>query len=171
MTFVVTLLREQQLSAGVVTAFYVLLGLAVMASPWLWAGLLQRHRGGRPMALLNGLLALATVLPVVAPVVAPGPLLALVSGALFAAVFLSVVGSTTALVRHNLPAAAWPAGISAFTIVFAAGQIAGPLLVGRLADGAGGLARGFGVSAALLVLGAVLASRQQPVPQQLQAGQ
>ena len=167
MTFVITLLREQQLSPAVVTGFYALLGLAVMASPWLWAGLLQRHRGGLPMAVLNGLLALATALPVLAP----GPGLALASGALFGAVFLSVVGSTTALVRHNLPPAAWPAGISAFTVVFAAGQIVGPVLVGALADGAGGLARGFLVSAALLALGAVLASRQQAVPQQLEARQ
>jgi len=165
MTFVVTLLREQQLSTTVVTVFYALLGAAVVASPWLWAGLLQRHRGGRPMAVLNGLLAVATVLPVLAP----GPVLALVSGALFGAVFLSVVGSTTALVRHNLPPAAWPAGISAFTVVFAAGQIVGPWLVGRLADGPGGLAQGFVLSAALLALGSGLASRQQAVPQQLQA--
>lgn len=167
MTFVITLLREQQLGAGVVTAFYALLGVAVMASPWLWAGLLQRHRGGRPLAVLNGLLALATVLPVLAP----GAVAAMVSGALFGAVFLSVVGSTTALVRHNLPPAAWPAGISAFTIVFAAGQIVGPLLVGRLADATGGLAGGFVASAGLLALGALLASRQQPVPQQLEARQ
>ena len=166
MTFVVTLLREQQLSTTVVTVFYALLGAAVVASPWLWAGLLQRHRGGRPMAVLNGLLAVATVLPVLAP----GPVLALVSGALFGAVFLSVVGSTTALVRHNLPPAAWPAGISAFTVVFAAGQIVGPWGVGRLADGPGGLAQGFVLSAALLALGSLLASRQKSVPQQLQAG-
>lgn len=169
MTFVVTLLREQQLSTTVVTVFYALLGAAVVASPWLWAGLLQRHRGGRPMAVLNGLLAVATVLPVLAPVLVPGPLLALLSGALFGAVFLSVVGSTTALVRHNLPPAAWPAGISAFTVVFAAGQIVGPWLVGRLADGPGGLAQGFVLSAALLALGSALASRQKSVPQQLQA--
>jgi hypothetical protein len=39
---------------------------------------------------------------------------------------LSVVASTTALVRHNLPPSQWAAGISAFTIVFAAGQIVGP---------------------------------------------
>lgn len=160
MTFVVTLLREQQLGAGVVVGFYALLGVAVMVSPWLWAGLLQRHRGGRPMALLNALLALATALPVLWPGVAA----ALASGALFGAVFLSVVSSTTALVRHNLPPAAWPAGISGFTIVFAAGQIVGPLLVGKLADAGGGLAGGFLASAGLLALGALFASRQQALP-------
>jgi hypothetical protein len=105
------------------------------------------------------LLAVATMLPVItANVVA-----AVVSGTLFGAVFLSVVASTTALVRHNLPPPAWPSGIAAFTIVFAFGQIVGPSLVGWLADGPGGLVRGFAWSAGLLALGAVFASRQRPL--------
>jgi predicted MFS family arabinose efflux permease len=159
MTFIVTLLREQGLGAGVVTAFYVLLGLGVVGSSWLWAGLLQRHRGGVPLALLNGLLALATVLPVASA----HPAVVFASGALFGSVFLSVVASTTALVRHQLPPAAWPGGIAAFTIVFAAGQIVGPSLVGGVADGPGGLARGFVLSAALLALGSLLALGQRPL--------
>ncbi len=159
MTFVITLLREQQLPAAQIVAFYVLLGVGVMASSWLWAGLLQRHRGGGPLALFNGLLALATLMPVLSA----RPLVVFASGALFGGVFLSVVASTTALVRHNLPAAAWPSGIAAFTIVFAAGQIVGPSLVGWVADGPGGLGRGFVVSAAVLALGSLLATRQRPV--------
>lgn len=159
MTFVVTLLREQGLAPSLIVAFYVLLGLGVVASSWLWAGLLQRARGGGALALLNGLLALATL----APVLGRHPVLVFASGALFGAVFLSVVASTTAFVRHNLPPAAWPAGIAAFTIVFAAGQIVGPSLVGWVADGPGGLARGFVASAAALALGAVLAARQRPL--------
>ena len=169
MTFVITLLREQGLGAGAVVAFYVLLGLGVIASSWLWAGLLQRHRGGRPLARLNGLLALATALPLLAAVAADHGLSAMqwaltfISGLLFGSVFLSVVASTTALVRHNLAPAAWPAGIAAFTIVFAAGQIVGPSLVGWIADGPGGLERGFAFSAVALALGAVLAAFQRPL--------
>lgn len=159
MTFVIALLREQGVGSASVTGFYALLGLAVVASSRLWAGLLDRARGGQALALLNGLLGLATVLPALtgsAPVV-------LASGLLFGAVFLSVVASTTAFVRHNLPAAQWPAGISAFTIVFAAGQIVGPTVVGWIADGPGGLARGLVFSAAALWLGAVVAGRQKPL--------
>ncbi len=159
MTFVITLLREQQLPAAQIVAFYVLLGAGVMASSWLWAGLLQRHRGGGPLALFNGLLAVATLMPVLSA----QPLLVFASGALFGGVFLSVVASTTALVRHNLPPAAWPSGIAAFTVVFAAGQIVGPSLVGWVADGPGGLAGGFAVSAAVLALGSLLALRQRAV--------
>jgi predicted MFS family arabinose efflux permease len=163
MTFIITLLREQGLSAGTVVAFYVLLGLGVIASSWLWAGLLQRHRSGLPLSLLNGLLALATALPLLGGSAGLGVLVVFASGLLFGGVFLSVVASTTALVRHNTPQAVWPSGIAAFTIVFAFGQIVGPSVVGWIADGPGGLVRGFAFSAAALALGSVLAAFQRPV--------
>jgi len=161
MTFVVTLLREQGLSGPLVVAFYILLGVGVMASSWLWAGLLQRFRGGESLALLNALLAVATLLPVLSA----DPVAIFVSGALFGAVFLSLVASTTALVRHNLAPAAWGAGIGAFTAVFAAGQIAGPVLVGWIADAAGGLESGLAVSALVLAGAALLAWLQKPLTQ------
>jgi predicted MFS family arabinose efflux permease len=159
MTFTVTLLREQGLQSSVVNAYFCVLGAGVMASSWLWARLLQRYRGGLPMALLNGLLALATLLPVLST----QPSVVFISGALFGGVFLSVVASTTALVRHNLPAAAWSSGISAFTVVFAAGQIVGPSAVGWLADSRGGLSIGLACSAAVLALGSFLALWQKPL--------
>jgi predicted MFS family arabinose efflux permease len=160
MTFIVTLLREQGVPGGRISAFYTLLGLGVVASSWLWAGLLQRHRSGRALALLNALLAVATVLPVLGA----HPVVVFASGALFGSVFLSVVASTTAWVRHNLDSAAWPAGIAAFTVVFAFGQIVGPTVVGWIADGPHGLAGGFVASAALLAAGALLASLQRALP-------
>jgi predicted MFS family arabinose efflux permease len=157
MTFIISLLREQGMAPGRITAFYVLLGAGVAASPWLWAWLLQGYRDGKPLALLNGLLAVATALPVWSQ----HPAAVFSSGLLFGCVFLSLVASTTALVRHNCAPAVWPSGIAAFTVVFAAGQIVGPTVVGWIADGPGGLARGFVVSAALLALGSALASRQR----------
>jgi predicted MFS family arabinose efflux permease len=159
MTFVIALLREQGARPGNITMFYAFLGLACMASSRLWAGLLDRYRGGGPQAFLNALLGVATLLPVLShawPVT-------IVSGLLFGAVFLSVVASTTALVRHNLPAGQWATGISAFTIAFALGQIVGPTVTGWISDGAGGLARGLVASAVTLWAGALLASRQKPL--------
>lgn len=159
MTFVVALLRDQGQGAGEVTLFYALLGLAVVVSSRVWAGLLDRSHGGEALARLNALLGVATILPALTgawPVV-------LASGLLFGGVFLSVVASTTALVRHNLPQALWASGISAFTIVFAAGQIVGPTVVGWIADGSGGLARGLVFSACALWVGALVASRQRPL--------
>lgn len=159
MTFVIALLKEQGLGTAGITWFYTLLGLAVVASARVWAGLLERSKGGGALALLNALLGVATVLPALTsawPVV-------LASGLLFGGVFLSLVASTTALVRHNLPPSQWAAGISAFTIVFAVGQIVGPTVVGAIADAAGGLARGLVFSAVALWIGAVLAWRQKPL--------
>lgn len=160
MTFVIALLREQGQSPARITVFYALLGVAVMVSPRLWAWLLDRYRDGRPLGLLNALLGVATLLPAVA---GAWPLVML-SGLLFGAVFLSLVASTTALVRHNLPPARWAAGIAAFTIVFAAGQIIGPTVVGWVSDGPGGLQRGFVLSAVALWIGAALALRQRALP-------
>jgi predicted MFS family arabinose efflux permease len=99
MTFVVALLRSQGRSSMEITVFYALLGVAVMASSRIWARLLDRFHDGRPLALLNALLGLATLLPALTQ--AWGWIL--LSGLLFGGVFLSVVASSTALVRHNLP--------------------------------------------------------------------
>ncbi|WP_439112388.1 YbfB/YjiJ family MFS transporter [Hydrogenophaga sp.] len=157
MTFVIALLREQGHSPGDITLYYALLGAAVIASSRIWAGLLDRHKNGQALARLNALLGVAAIVPALTTA---WPLV-IASGLLFGGVFLSVVASTTALVRHNLPPAQWAAGISAFTIVFAAGQIVGPTVVGFIADGPGGLARGLLFSAVALWLGAGLAWRQR----------
>jgi len=158
MTFIVALLRNAGMSAVVVTGFYLLLGVATVVSARVWSSLLDRMRGGQALAVLNALLAIATLLPALFT----QPWVAFVSGVLFGATFLSAVASTTAFVRHNLPASHWAKGISAFTIVFAFGQIVGPMVIGWISDGAG-LARGLIYSALLLVAGAVLAACQKPL--------
>ena len=159
MTFVIAMLREHGVGAHGLTGFYACLGLAAVASSRIWAGLLDRWREGQALALLNALLGLATLIPALTS----QPLALLLSGLLFGGVFLSVVASTTAWVRHNLPPAEWAHGITVFTVVFAVGQMVGPTWVGWIADGNGGLARGLLVSAAVLWLGTVLALRQQPL--------
>ncbi|WLI88349.1 YbfB/YjiJ family MFS transporter [Massilia sp. R2A-15] len=157
MTFVIALLKEQGMGAGTITLFYSVLGLAVVASSRIWARMLDRFKGGQSMAILNGLLGVATILPALTA----APPLVFASGLMFGAIFLSVVASTTALVRHNLPQHAWSSGISAFTTVFALGQIIGPSVIGWIADGPGGLQRGLIFSALALFAGALLASRQR----------
>jgi predicted MFS family arabinose efflux permease len=157
MTFVVALLKQQGMRSDLINLFYMLLGLAVVASSRIWARMLDKFKGGESLAILNGLLCVAAILPALTsltPVV-------FLSGIVFGGVFLSVVASTTALVRHNLPQEAWTAGISAFTTVFALGQIVGPAMVGWIADTTGGLERGLVASSISLLIGAVLASRQK----------
>lgn len=160
MTFVIALLKEQGMGAATITWFYSVLGLAVIASSRIWARMLDRFQGGQSLAILNALLGAATILPALTA----APALVFASGVMFGAIFLSVVASTTALVRHNLPQHAWSAGIGAFTVVFALGQIIGPSVIGWIADGPGGLQRGLIFSALALAAGAMLASRQRALP-------
>ena len=162
MTFVVAVLREQGAPSANITFFYAALGLAVVASSRIWAGLLNHFKGGQALAILNALLSVATLIPALT---SAWPAM-LLSGVLFGGVFLSVVASTTAMVKHNLPAAQWASGISAFTVVFAVGQIVGPTVVGWIADGPGGLRRGLVFSAAALLLGALVAWQQKPLQPQ-----
>ena len=162
MTFVVAVLREQGAPSSNITFFYATLGLAVVASSRIWAGLLNHFKGGQALAILNALLSVATLIPALT---SAWPAM-LLSGILFGGVFLSVVASTTAMVKHNLPATQWASGISAFTVVFAVGQIVGPTIVGWIADGPGGLQRGLVFSAAALLLGAIVAWQQKPLQSQ-----
>ena len=108
------------------------------------------------MALLNALLALATLLPVLSASRSRcSP-----RGCCSARVFLSVVASTTALVRHNLPPAAWPAGISALhdRLRGRADRRAEPSAGSPTAPA--GSRAGFACSAAVLALGARWPSRR-----------
>lgn len=159
MTFAVALLREHGANSTEVAWFYAILGVMVMASSRIWAGLLNAHRGGGALMRLNALLGLAVVLPALTE----NFFVFLVSGALFGAVFLSIVASTTAFVRLNFSPPAWSTGIAAFTVVFAIGQVVGPLAVGWVADSHGGLVRGFFYSALVLWLGALCAAVQKPL--------
>ena len=159
MTFVVALLREQGAMPLDITLFYAFLGIAVVVSSWVWAGLLNRYRGGQALSILSALLSVATVIPALT---AAWPMMML-SGLIFGVVFLSLVASTTAMVKHNLPPEAWASGISAFTVIFALGQIVGPVVVGWIADGEGGLQRGLLFSALALLLGSYFAWQQKPL--------
>ncbi|UBV42480.1 YbfB/YjiJ family MFS transporter [Deinococcus taeanensis] len=156
MTFIVAFLRQVG-APHLITPFWALLGACVIAHPFVWAPLTARASGARAMGAQLLTLALGAALPLFST--HPGALL--LSGLLFGGSFLAVVAFTTLITRRALPEHAWARGIAAFTVVFAAGQVAGPLLTGLLADRAGGLRLGLGVSAAVLLLGALLALGQR----------
>ena len=168
MTFVVALLKQLGLSNSTLNIFYAILGFSVMASSRLWAQMLDRFKGGQSLAILNTLLGVASLIPALIAIY-DIPLSNLIllsifgSGVLFGAVFLSAVASTTAFVKHNMPSSDWVGGITAFTSIFAAGQIIGPTIAGWISDGQGGLARGLLFSGLALLLGGLIATRQKPL--------
>ncbi len=168
MTFVVALLKQLGLASTTLNIFYALLGVAVMASSRLWAKLLDHFKGGQSLAILNTLLGIASFIPAFLAIYGAdmdGAAIVAIffSGLLFGGVFLSAVASTTAFVKHNMPQSDWVGGITAFTSIFAAGQIVGPTIVGWISDGQGGLAQGLVLSGAALLMGSFIAARQKPL--------
>lgn len=172
MTFVIALLMQLGMTGMRLNIFYALLGLAVMASSRMWAGALDRFKGGETLGIINMLMGLACLIPALIAIFIQQPdkqlgWLAIsaiyMSGMIFGSGLLTAVATTTVFVRHNLPQSQWVAGIAVFTSLFAVGQVVGPTLIGWVSDGPGGLARGFVISAGILLLGSVLAWLQKPL--------
>ena len=160
LTFSVAFIKANGATTLQIAIFWATLGLAAMLAPRVWSVPITRWRGARGMAAAMTSLAFGAGLPLVSSQF----LVMLISALAFGGSFLSVVASTTALARRDLPAGAWNAGIALFTVVFAAGQSFGPLISGALSDGAGGLRAGLAWSAAVLALGAVIAFAQPVKP-------
>ncbi|WP_332683412.1 YbfB/YjiJ family MFS transporter [Bosea sp. (in: a-proteobacteria)] len=152
MTFMIAWVQGSGGSAGFQALFWSVIGLAAMASPWLWAGVLKRLLHGRAFALLTGVTMTGAALPLLSDTV---PVL-LASATLFGSAFFGVVTTTTAFVRRNLPQAQWAPAIGMLTVTFGLGQMLGPVAIGFLNDLTLGLAGGLWASVLLLFV-AVLA--------------
>ena len=156
MTFMIAYVRDGGGGASAQSLFWSLIGMSAFATPWVWRRVLALDRGGLATTIILGTNALGAGLPIFGH----SPLLLAISALVFGVAFFAVVGSTTAFVRFNYPVEGWPSGIAAMTIAFGIGQTVGPIAVGAITDALGSLSYALNVSAALLALGAVLATFQ-----------
>lgn len=156
MTFMIAWVIGRGGGVSVQAAFWSVLGLGAVATPWLWSGLLRRQRHGWAFAILCTITAAGAALPLLS-----GSLLfQLASAALFGCSFFAVVASTTAFARRNFTQRDWATAIGALTVSFGIGQMIGPLLVGWMNDASGGLNAGLSASAGLLLLASFVAAWQ-----------
>jgi MFS family permease len=141
-TFLVAAINEHS-PAWAGSGAWVLVGLAALPAPALWARL--GRRWARPTLLLAALLIQAGGIAL--PALAPGAGPALVSAVLFGGTFLGIASLALALGAHLQ----YPRAVAVLTTGYSTGQILGPLLVTPLLHG--------GYRAALLVgAGVVLAA-------------
>ncbi len=159
MTFVIAWMRDHGASTFEVVAFWSVFGMASLAGPWVWRIPLTAWIPGRMLAAAMGVLALGAVLPLWSAAFAS----MLVSAVLFGASMWNIPGSVTNLAKRALPKPAWGAAVATFTMVFAAGQIVGPVATGALADVFGSLRVGLGLSVGVLALGALIALTQRDI--------
>ncbi|WP_327011885.1 YbfB/YjiJ family MFS transporter [Dactylosporangium sp. NBC_01737] len=133
MTFLSTCLASRHASLGLVCLTWTVLGLSAMAAPVLWS---------RPIAAWPGTQALAVLLATVAgaaalPLLSSAPLAVGGSAVLFGSAFMMVPAAVTALAAAARPPGGATGLIAALTVLFAAGQSAGPWASGWLADRTG----------------------------------
>lgn len=160
MTFMIAYVRDGGGGALAQSAFWSLIGLSTLATPWIWRRTFGLDRGGLSMAIVLCVNAIGAALPLLGHT----PLLLGLSALVFGVSFFAVVTSTTAFVRFNYPPAAWPTAIAAMTISFGIGQTVGPVMVGAITDAMGSLSYALNVSAAMLAAGAILSAFQRRLP-------
>jgi len=128
-------------------AAWVVVGLAAIPSPLLWARALRRWSAESLLALALLLQAVSALLPALVA----GPAVALVAAVLFGGTFMGI----TLLAMDSALGLGIPRAAAALTAVYGLGQILGPLVVTpMLGDG---FRSAFVCAALVLVLAAVLA--------------
>ncbi|MGF7161681.1 putative MFS family arabinose efflux permease [Rhodoligotrophos appendicifer] len=159
MTFMIAWVQQSGGGAAEQTAFWSAIAISAIISTSFWSSLVAQMTGGRGVGAMIGLTSIGAALPLVIP----GYVGLLVSALLFGTSFFSVVSATTIFIRKYYPADAWASGIASMTVCFSLGQVIGPVAIGYMSDASGGLTMGLWISAAVLVLGALISSLQ-PAP-------
>ena len=159
MTFIIAWMREHHAPTPTVIATWSFLGLASWLAPAVWSGPLREWPGGRPLAAAMATLTAGAALPLLHT---SAPFM-LVSATLFGLAVFSTPTAIQSLVKKGVVMSKWGEAMAGFTVVFAAGQIVGPLLAGWMADITGSLAPGLAVSVVSLIAGVWLALTQRDV--------
>ena len=160
LTFLSAWMTQQAASATFIATVWILLGLCICMSPLVWRPILARHASGLPLAMVLSCIALGSALPVLFP----GNLSLLLAAVIFGLSVFMAPSAVTNFTRQNLPAHSWGAAISLFTVVFAVAQTLGPYAAGLLGDLAGDIGISLLGASGLLLLGAVIALTQRPLP-------
>ncbi|WP_273702896.1 YbfB/YjiJ family MFS transporter [Candidatus Accumulibacter vicinus] len=159
MTFVIAWMKGRQFTPPEIGLFWGSLGLAVMASPYLWRASLASSLGGRTLGASCVVLTGATAL---LSVDASLPMM-LLSACLFGSSMFTGPAAITVMVRNGSPRETWGAGIAGFTIAFGLGQAVGPVVSGWIGDLTGSLTLALLVSSAILATAAAIAFLQKDV--------
>lgn len=158
-TFLVVWMRGQDADAMMIATTWGVMGVAVMASPFVWRPVLARAQGGAAICLTN----LATGGAVLLPFLVPGNSAILLSAAVFGASFFMVPSAVTTFSRRNLPQASWGRAIALFTTIFSIGQIVGPVGAGYVTDLLGRSEPSLIAGGVILLFGAAAALLQKPL--------
>ena len=157
LTFLSAWMTEQASSSNFISLIWVLLGSSICLSPFIWRGILARHYSGRPLAMILSCISIGSAFPVIFP----GDSSFIFSAIIFGLSVFMAPGAITSFTRQNLSPKRWGGTISLFTVIFAISQTLGPFAAGLIRDLTGNIGVSLVVPAGLLMLGALVASRQK----------
>ncbi|MEM7190383.1 MAG: YbfB/YjiJ family MFS transporter [Pseudomonadota bacterium] len=158
-TFLIAWMQARGDGPMMVAGTWALMGIAVMASPFIWAPVLARSQAGGALSLTS----LATGTGILLPVLVPQTPAVLISAAMVGGSFFMIPTSVTNFCRKNLTAGQWGPAISLLTVIFSVGQIIGPVGAGAIADWVGTTAVSLAVGGMVLICGALVALAQKPL--------
>lgn len=158
-TFIVAFMHKQAVGTAVVSLVWIVIGIGIMLSSFVWKATFAKHASGLPLAMILATMALGTLLPVALPSVAG----LLASAILFGLSVFMAPGAVTNFSRKNLSQSSWAAAIGLFTILFSLGQTVGPLAAGLLGDLFDDVGLAILAAGGILLLGAAVAFIQKPL--------
>lgn len=159
MTFIVAWMRDQHVSTAVVVIMWSTLGVAVIASPFVWQRLLALEHNALPMTLSIVGTAIGSLLPVITTTFAG----LVVSATIFGLCFFVVPAAVTSFAKKNLPPSCWGAAIALYTSLLALGQVVGPIAAGCVAEMTEGLAWSLTAGTAVLLIASAVTAFQRGI--------
>ncbi|MBR9862596.1 MAG: YbfB/YjiJ family MFS transporter [Rhodobacteraceae bacterium] len=157
LTFLSAWMRSLGAGPWMVSAVWSIVGVGTLLSSFIWRGVIGRFQSGVPLALTNGCVAVAILLPVVFPTLTG----LLVSSALFGLTVFMPPTSVTSFIRQNNPPDTWGRLMSVYTVMFATGQCIGPYAAGLIGDAFDNIGYGLVAAAVILAIGAVCGAMQR----------
>lgn len=162
LTFLIAWMQSLAFSSMMVAGVWLIVGLSMMASPFVWRPLLAHYMSGFPFAMAVGATSVGTLLPLIWP----SAVGLIVSAALFGLSVFIAPSAVTSFSRKNLPSPLWGPALGLLTIVFALGQTVGPVAAGAVGDHFGDIRFGLLGAGVVLGLGAVIGLFQSPLVSQ-----
>ncbi len=156
LTFVVAWLKEMHLGLIASIGVWLVLGLSVMASGYVWRKPMAQSKPPTTFAAASLCTGLGTALPLLSN----NYFFVLVSAMFVGGSFFMAPSAMMALAKTHLPNSQWALAMNLFTFVFAIGQGIGPVAAGWIAD-ASNLNWAMAAGAIILAVAAAIAFTQK----------
>ena len=156
MTFLISWLKINGTGTGLTSAVWSLMGISVMASPFVWRRVLSQARAGRAIAWTNLAAGIGAFIPLFG-----GTFSVLISALMFGGAMFMVPTSATNFAKKSVAPPIMGAAVALFTVFFSLGQILGPIGAGYVLDQTGDSIWILLLSGSILILG-MLSALLQP---------